>query len=77
LNKKIIAMARTKGITIIKDSQGRKKKLIIDLTKVSEEVQDLIDGIISDLRKGEPAKQAKEVFKRLDKKFSLSGSKGK
>lgn len=70
-------MAKTKGITVIKDARGRKKKMIIDLTKVSEEVQDLIDGIVSDLRKSEPAKQAKEVFKRLDKKFSISASKAK
>ncbi len=65
-------MHHTSGITIVKDSYGRKKKLIVDLTKVSEEIQDLIDGIISDLRKNEPADPAEKVFKRLDKKFSLN-----
>ncbi|MCY7410065.1 MAG: hypothetical protein LH473_07315 [Chitinophagales bacterium] len=65
-------MHHTSGITIVKDSYGRKKKLIVDLTKVSEEIQDLIDGIISDLRRNEPADPAEKVFKLLDKKFRLN-----
>ena len=70
-------MAKTQGITIVRDSRGRKRQMIIDLSKVSREIQDLIDGIVSDLRRNEPAKKAENVFNRLDKKFNLKTASSK
>ncbi len=70
-------MGTVSGITFIKDARGKKRKMVIDLSKVSEEVQDLIDGIVSDLRLSEPVKEAKDVFKKLDKKFKSGTSRTK
>jgi len=64
-------MAHTTGISVEKDAHGRNRKMIVDLTRVSAQVQDLIDGIISDLRRNQPAQPAEKVFKRLDKKFKI------
>ena len=70
-------MSKTSVITIVKDARGRKRQMIIDLTKVSEEIQDLIDGIVSDLRMSEPASASEKVFKKLDKKFNVKTASAK
>lgn len=64
-------MPKTSAISFVHDSRGRKRKMIIDLTKINEELQDLIDGIVSELRLKETSKDASKVFNRLDKKFKL------
>ena len=64
-----------KGISYITDGQNHKTAVIIDiktLSKHSEEVQDLLDGLIAESRKDEVKIPLSTVIKNLKKAGKLN-----
>ena len=63
-----------KGVTILKDEKTSKRILQIEmevLEKHQEEIEDLIDGLIAESRKGEPTISLSMVKKELKKRGVL------
>lgn len=63
-----------KGVSYITDSRNRLKAVMIDIStieKYEENIEDLLEGIISSSRKGEPSSSLADVKKRLKKKGKL------
>lgn len=60
-----------KGVSFITDEKNRKKAVIIELKTIEqhqEEVEDLLDVIVAESRKGEPKRDWSEVKKSLKNK---------
>lgn len=63
-----------KGISFITDEKNRKKAVVISLKAIEErqqELEDFLDGIIAESRKGEPKREWKTVKAALKKKGKL------
>jgi hypothetical protein len=64
-----------KGISYITDDANQRKAVVIDietLSKHSEEVQDLLDGLIAESRKDEAKIPLNTVIKNLKKAGKLN-----
>ena len=63
-----------KGVSYITDEKNRKKAVVIELKTIrdnQEELEDLLDVIVSESRKDEPKISWEEVKKNLRKKGKL------
>lgn len=68
-------MAKIAGISFIKDSKGKKKKIVIDIKKHYELVEDLLDHLDVVALKDEETIPWEEVEKILDKRSSKKRKK--
>jgi hypothetical protein len=64
-------MARIAGLTFIRDTKGRPTKMIVDLKKWGDKLEDFLDMIEVERRKGEPSYPLEDVVKQLDKKHGI------
>jgi len=63
-----------KGVSYITDVHNKKKAVVIDLKTIEnnqDEVEDLLDIIVAESRKGEPTIGWEEMKKKLHKKGKL------
>ena len=63
-----------KGVSYITDGHNKKKAVVIDLKIIEnnqEAIEDLLDVIVAESRKGEPTVSWEEVKKKLHKKGKL------
>lgn len=63
-----------KGVTILRDEKRNRKILQVDIKEVvkhPDEFEDLIDVLVAEARKNEPAKNWEDVKKNLKKKSKL------
>jgi hypothetical protein len=67
----ICCMARIAGITYKKDDSGKKRFVTIDLDKWGEQVQDLLDLIEAEKRRGEPRITWDKVKTEMHKQHGL------
>ena len=64
-------MARIAGISFIKDSRGRSKKIVIDLDKWGKELEEFLDNLDVDLRKDEKTVPWEKAKSTLNKKYGI------
>ena len=68
-------MAKINGISTIKDAKGKATKLVIDLTKRNQLIEDIVDMIDVEQRKNEETIPWEDVKKVLHKKHGTIAKK--
>lgn len=68
-------MAKINGISTIKDAKGKATKLVIDLTKRNQLIEDIVDMIDVEQRKNEETIPWEDVKKVLHKKHGIIAKK--
>lgn len=54
-----------RGIHYLTDEEGTRTAVVIDLETYGEEVEDFLDSLVAERRRGEPKEEASVVFERI------------